>query len=180
MAVGGATTSNRVGASRRQEDAPPSKSATQTVLCSRLSHKIRKQATHLAHINERLQHEEAYSKLLERRLLELDPEHPLPVTPQHLDCCGGAGATARNDGRGGGLSRLHQQQQRSSHPGAVGRRKEDGDDSSSMLQGYEAAQERLKDAAQLIRTLREALASRYGAARKRETAAVQQLQAPAQ
>ncbi|CAM9540601.1 unnamed protein product [Pylaiella littoralis] len=29
-----------------------------------------------------------------------------------------------------------------------------------MLQGYEAAQERLKDAAQLIRTLREALASR--------------------
>lgn len=169
MAISGATTASRPGACRRQADGTHStKSATQTttVLCSQLSHKIRKQATHLAHVNERLQHEEAYSSLLERRLLELDPDHPLPVTPQHLDSCGGAGGTARNDGCvGGGSRRLHEQQQqqrRASHRAVVRNNEDDRDESgsSSMLQGYEAAQERLKDAAQLIRTLREALASR--------------------
>lgn len=166
MTVGRATTSNRESASRRQEDGTQSKkSATQTtVLRGQLSEKIRKQATHLAHINERLQHEEAYSNLLERRLLELDPDHPLPVTPQHLDRCGGAGPTARKDGRATGVSGRLQQEQQHHRPsqGVVGRSKEDNrdDSNSSMRQGYEAAQERLKDAAQLIRTLREALAKR--------------------
>lgn len=128
MAIGGATTSSR------------------EVL---LSKKIRTQASQLAQLNETLQQEGCYSRLVERRLLELDPEHPLPVTPQHL-------------GRGGGSSQP-QQQKLSAAAAACGRRKghEDGDDdTSSMRRGYEAAQERLKDAAQLIRTLREALASR--------------------
>lgn len=114
-----------------------------------LSKKIRTQASQLAQLNETLQQEGAYSRLLERRLLELDPEHPLPVTPQHV-------------GRGGGSSWL-QQQKSPAAAGDCGRRKgeADGDDmSSSTRRGYAAAQERLKDAAQLIRTLREALASR--------------------
>ncbi|CAN0469327.1 unnamed protein product, partial [Hapterophycus canaliculatus] len=57
---------------------------------SRLSAKIRLQATELAGLTERLRHEEAYSRLLERRLLEMDPEHPLPVMPRHLGCSRGS------------------------------------------------------------------------------------------
>lgn len=128
MAIGGAAASSREGL---------------------LSKKIRTQASQLAQLNETLQQEGSYSRLLERRLLELDPEHPLPVTPQHL-------------GRGGGGSSRLQQQRSSATGGSCGRGNghEDGDDMSSMRRGYAAAQERLKDAAQLIRTLREALASR--------------------
>lgn len=33
---------------------------------------------------ERLTSLEAYKTLLEKRLLDFDPKHPLPVTPQHL------------------------------------------------------------------------------------------------
>lgn len=128
MAIGGATASSREAL---------------------LSKKIRTQASQLAQLNETLQQEGSYSRLLERRLLELDPEHPLPVTPQHL-------------GRGGGGSSQLQQQKTPAAGGGCGRRNdhEGGDDMSSMRRGYAAAQERLKDAAQLIRTLREALASR--------------------
>lgn len=118
-----------------------------------LSKKIRTQASQLAQLNETLQQEGSYSRLLERRLLQLDPEHPLPVTPQHL-------------GRGSSCgSRRLQQKNSSAAGGEYGRRNdhEDGDDIPGMRQGYAAAQERLKDAAKLIRTLREALASRYGA-----------------
>lgn len=129
MAFGGATASNREAL---------------------LSKKIRTQASQLAQLNETLQQEGSYSRLLERRLLELDPDHPLPVTPQHL-------------GRGGAGSSRMQQQKSSAAGGGCGRRSdhEGGDDDmSSMRRGYAAAQERLKDAARLIRTLREALASR--------------------
>eukprot|EP00752_Nemacystus_decipiens_P001540 g1508.t1 len=115
-----------------------------------LSKKIRTQASQLAQLNESLQREGSYSRLLERRLLQLDPEHPLPVTPQHLDR------------GGGGSSRLQKDQTASATGGGLGRGDdhEDGDDMNSIRRGYAAAQERLKDAAQLIRTLREALASR--------------------
>lgn len=125
-------------------------------LCRRLSAKIRSQAGQLADLTERLQQSEAYSRLVETRLLELDPKHPLPVTPQHV--------LGNNSTRG----RLHRQGR--SSPVGVGRRdvhaverytpeqEQRGDD---MRRGYHAAQERLKEAAQLIRQLREALANRW-------------------
>lgn len=110
-----------------------------------LGKKIRTQASQLAQLNETLQQEGSYSRLLERRLLQFDPEHPLPVTPQHL-------------GRGGGLGQP--KQQKSAAASTVCGRRKDREDGDDMRRGYAAAQERLKDAAQLIRTLREALASR--------------------
>jgi hypothetical protein len=42
-----------------------------------LSEKVRSQA-------ERLSNLEAYKSLLERRILDFDAKHPLPVTPNHL------------------------------------------------------------------------------------------------
>lgn len=46
-------------------------------LVRQLSEKIRLQA-------ERLQIMEAYRALCERRILDYDPEHPMPVMPHHL------------------------------------------------------------------------------------------------
>lgn len=52
---------------------------------NRLGKKIRSQAAQLADLTERLIQQEAYSRLVETRLLELDPSHGLPVTPQQLE-----------------------------------------------------------------------------------------------
>lgn len=46
-------------------------------LVRQLSDKVRSQA-------ERLQVMEAYKALCEQRILELDPDHPMPVMPFHL------------------------------------------------------------------------------------------------
>ncbi len=138
MEIGKATAPNREGTLAR--------STNQDALTLRLRDKIRAQARQLAELNETLQEEGCYSRLLERRLVELYPDHPLPVTPQHL-------------GRGAGLSRLQQQQQQQ-QKSSPRERDDDREDYLSLRRGYAAAQERLKDAAQLIRTLREALASR--------------------
>jgi hypothetical protein len=48
-----------------------------SALVKQLSEKVRTQA-------ERLTALEAYKTLLEKRLVDLDPKHPLPVIPQHL------------------------------------------------------------------------------------------------
>lgn len=117
----------------------------------RLSAKIRLQATELAGLTERLRHEEAYSRLVERRLLEMDPEHPLPVTPGHLGC-------SRTPTTGAGRGEPPQQRE-VSIAGGQGSSVRD-EDEEEMRRGYEAAHERLRDAAHLIRTLREALARR--------------------
>ena len=120
-------------------------------LCDRMSKKIRSQATELADLTERLQRHEAYSRLVETRLLELDPSHSLPVTPRDLDS-----GTSGGRNRSKRSSSVHEQVDAYSRRGARG-----GETDESMREGYHAAQERLKDAAQLIRQLREALASRY-------------------
>jgi hypothetical protein len=52
-------------------------SSQPSALVRQLSDKVRTQA-------ERLTSLDAYRVLLERRLQELDPKHPLPVLPQHL------------------------------------------------------------------------------------------------
>ncbi|CAM9382236.1 unnamed protein product [Ascophyllum nodosum] len=119
-------------------------------LCDRMSKKIRSQATELADLTERLQRHEAYSRLVETRLLELDPSHSLPVTPRDLDS-----GTSGGRNRSKRSSSVHEQVDAYSRRGARG-----GETDESMREGYHAAQERLKDAAQLIRQLREALASR--------------------
>jgi hypothetical protein len=48
-----------------------------SAIVRQLSEKVRTQA-------ERLSHLESYRSLLEKRLLDFDPRHPLPVTPNHL------------------------------------------------------------------------------------------------
>lgn len=103
-------------------------------------------------LTERMQQQEAYTRLVETRLLQLDPAHSLPVAPGHLDC-GAAGESI---------------QQHTSSGAGAGRRDPDergprgaGDEDEGLRQGYQAAQARLKDAAQLIRQLKEALATRY-------------------
>ncbi|CAN0452614.1 unnamed protein product, partial [Ectocarpus sp. 12 AP-2014] len=63
----------------QDEDAGP-RETSQKMLCT----KIRTQAKELAVLTERLQEEAAYSRLVEKCLVELDPDHPLPVTPRHL------------------------------------------------------------------------------------------------
>lgn len=123
-------------------------------LPQRLGRKIRSQAAQLADLTEKIQHEEAYSRLVEARLLEIDPAHPLPVTPRLL-----------HRARSGELS--GRQRPRSSTVGAARRGRgvsqpggEDGEEIRELRRGNETAQERLKDAAQLIRQLREALETR--------------------
>lgn len=121
-------------------------------LCGRLSRKIRSQAGQLAELTEKLQQQDAYSRLVETRLVQLDPAHSLPVAPEHLNC----------DAAGGSI-----QQQTSSVVGAEhrdpdehGPRREGGDE-ECLRRGYQAAQTRLRDAARLIRQLKEALTTRY-------------------
>lgn len=122
-------------------------------LRDRLSRKIRSQAGQLADLTERLQQQEAYSRLVKTRLLELDPRHSLPVSPQHF--------------HGGVVDFSSRHRKLSTTAVGVGRqREEDGQqqqlqDTEEMRRGYQAAQERLKDAAQLIRQLREALTTRF-------------------
>lgn len=117
--------------------------------------KIRNQAKELAALTGRLQEEAAYSRLVEKRLVELDPEHSLPITTRHLGRCSPEGTIAHRSGGGdGGLGRGY-------HPQKADRLSNEEHDHDDVLrQGYEAAQARLRDAAQLIRTLREALESR--------------------
>ncbi|CBN79994.1 hypothetical protein Esi_0022_0083 [Ectocarpus siliculosus] len=117
--------------------------------------KIRNQAKELAALTERLQEEAAYSRLVEKRLVELDPEHSLPVTPHHLGRRSPESTIAhRSSGSVGGLGRGYHLQK------ADQLSNEEHDHDDGLRQGYEAAQARLRDAAQLIRTLREALESR--------------------
>lgn len=120
-------------------------------LCGRLSRKIRSQAGQLAELTERLQQQEAYSRLVEARLLQLNPAHPLPVAPGHLNCDAAAVPIQQQASSVAGAGRHHPE------CGPRGA----GDDENCLRQGYEAAQARLKDAAQLIRQLKEALTTRY-------------------
>lgn len=125
-------------------------------LCNRLSRKIRWQAAQLADTTERLQQQEAYTRLVETRLLEIYPCHSLPVTPRQLVGNAESGSN---------------QQQRSSNgciSGGVGVREDIAvsrqcweEQEDAVRPGYETAHERLRDAAQLIRQLREALATRF-------------------
>lgn len=134
------------------EEAPAS--GGHHLLSSRLSSKIRAQAGQLADLTERLQQQDAYSTLVEARLLELDPSHDLPVTPCHLGCgVSGELGQPSNRSKGVGVRGRNDAGTRCSREQIVA----DGD----MRRGYQAAQERLKDAAQLIRQLREALATRF-------------------
>lgn len=112
------------------------------------------QATQLADTTERLQQQEAYTRLVETRLLEIQPCHSLPVSPCQL-----VGSAENGSIR----------QQRSSNGcigGGVGVRGGVAvsgrcwEEQEIQPPGHETAQERLKDAAQLIRQLREALATR--------------------
>ncbi|CAM9749063.1 unnamed protein product, partial [Choristocarpus tenellus] len=110
-------------------------------ILGRLSSKIRLQASELANLTEKLQQQAAYSRLVEGRLLQLDPHHPLPITPSHLSQ--GKKALGRR------------------HSGEIGEEiggEQEGDDHSRR--GYEVGQERLKDAVRLIKQLREALETR--------------------
>lgn len=121
-------------------------------LCGRLSRKIRSQAGQLAELTERLQKQEAYARLVETRLLQLDPAHSLPVAPENLNC-DAAGVPIQQQtlpvvGAG------HRDPDERGPRGA-------GDDEDRLRQGYQAAQTRLRDAARLIRQLKEALATRY-------------------
>ncbi|CAN0439289.1 unnamed protein product, partial [Ectocarpus sp. 13 AM-2016] len=68
---------------RSQDEGAGPRETSQKMLCT----KIRTQAKELAVLTERLQEEAAYSRLVEKRLVELDPEHSLPVTPRHLGRC---------------------------------------------------------------------------------------------
>lgn len=121
-------------------------------LCGRLSRKIRSQAGQLAVLTEKLQQQEAYSRLVETRLVQLDPAHSLPVAPEHPNCDAASGSI---------------QQQTSSVVGAEHRDPDErgprgaGGDEDSLRRGYQAAQTRLRDAARLIRQLKEALTTRY-------------------
>lgn len=60
-----------------------------------LGEKIRSQAAQLADLTERFIQQEAYSRLVEARLLQLDASHTLPVTPQLLEGGGGECSQAR-------------------------------------------------------------------------------------
>ncbi|CAM9982368.1 unnamed protein product, partial [Discosporangium mesarthrocarpum] len=111
-------------------------------LADRLSRKIRQQAVELADLTERLGQQCAYSRLVESRLLELDPNHPLPVVPQNL--VGGQESLGARSCK-----------QRVS----AGTRTEDGG-IDQYRQGYEVAHEKLRDAVRLIKQLREALEAR--------------------
>lgn len=122
-------------------------------LCGRMSKKIRSQATELADLTERLQKQQAYSRLVEARLLELNPAQSLPVTPRHL--VGADAASVRNRPKGPFDVNGRRDHNSNSRPDS---RVEEPED--SVREGYLAAQERLKDAARLIRHLREALATR--------------------
>lgn len=121
-------------------------------LCGRMSKKIRSQATELANLTERLQKQQAYSRLVEARLLELNPAHSLPVTPRHL--VGTDAASVRNNPK----RPFDENGRRDHNSNKPNSRVEEPED--SVREGYRAAQERLKDAARLIRHLREALATR--------------------
>lgn len=121
-------------------------------LCGRMSKKIRSQATELADLTERLQKQQAYSRLVEARLLELNPAHSLPVTPRHL--VGADAASGRNHPK----RSFDVNERRDHNSSRLDSRGEEPED--SVREGYRAAQERLKDAARLIRHLREALATR--------------------
>lgn len=127
-------------------------------LCGRLSKKIRSQAGQLADLTERLQQQEAYSRLVETRLLELDPEHALPVTPCQVSRCMSSGSNSRRKRAPlqSSPSTLGDSQRRQDDS-ALGVHKDD-----DMRKGYLAAQQRLRDAAKLIRKLREALTTRFG------------------
>lgn len=74
----------------------------------RLGRKIRSQATQLADLTERLIQQEAYSRLVETRLLEFDRSHALPVTLQLLEGtggrCGGTRRSALSHASAGGRS----------------------------------------------------------------------------
>lgn len=123
-------------------------------LCGRLSLKIRSQAGQLADLTERLQQQEAYARLVETRLLQLDPAHSLPVAPEHLRCDGTDRSTPQQT--------LPVAAARRRCVGEDERRGAAGGDEDGLRQGYQAAQTRLKDAAKLIRQLKDALATRYG------------------
>lgn len=125
-------------------------------LCSRLSRKIRWQAAQLADTTERLQQQEAYTRLVETRLLEIDPYHSLPVTPCQLIGSAESGSNRQQRSSNGCIS------------GGVGVREDIAvsrqsweEQEDAVRPGFETAHERLRDAAQLIRQLREALSTRF-------------------
>lgn len=146
------------GRSRRPNDDDES----EKLLSHRLGRKIRSQATQLADLTERLRQQEAYSRIVEKRLLQVEPGHPLPVTPflVHRLRSASSPRPQRSLTAGKGQSRdskIGREGDGGTH--AQERTKAEGDenDLSIRRRGNEVAQGQLKDAAQLIRQLRDAL-----------------------